>query len=240
MASGDSDVGISTTTRSGCERIRTPNPLSRKTSIIRWFCGQHLCLEHRDTLLLGRLGQVREQDRAKTLALKGVGDLEGDLRPIGAGAFVHRVSHDSVVRARQCHEPEPVPVVDLCGPVRRRAQVDSSREEPQSHGVAGEAFEEAQEVGLIAGTHRAHMHSRAVAQRDIRFAVCRVGGARDRHGQASLPRYGSGFCPVEIPGSAKLGLRPVQAPIELAAELSSLLVVAAPPAGWPSAADAPP
>ena len=42
---------------------------------------------------------------------------------------------------------------------------------------------------------------------------------------ASLARYGSRFCPLEIPGQAKFGLRPIQAPIELPAELSGLVVV---------------
>jgi hypothetical protein len=44
--------------------------------------GQHLGIQHLDAELVGRLGELAEQDRAEPLALHGVGDLERHLGPV--------------------------------------------------------------------------------------------------------------------------------------------------------------
>ena len=125
---------------------------------------QHLCLEHRDTLLLGRLGEMREQDRAKPLPLNGIGDLEGDLRPIGAGAFVDRVPHDSVVArpsvpgARAGSGSRPLRPISP--PRVRSTPAEKNRSPTES---VESPWRKRSRSSLIAGPHRAHMHSRAVA-----------------------------------------------------------------------------
>ena len=45
--------------------------------------GQHLGVEDLDAELVGRLGELAEQDRAEPFALHGVGDLKGHLGPVG-------------------------------------------------------------------------------------------------------------------------------------------------------------
>ena len=63
----------------GSEETSTGNPLSRKTSIIRWFCGHHLGVEDRDAVVDGDLREVGEQDRREPVPLQAVRDRERHL-----------------------------------------------------------------------------------------------------------------------------------------------------------------
>ncbi len=66
----------------------TGKPLSRKTSIMRWFSGSTIGGERRDAALAcGVRRQMGEQRRRQAAALVGVGDRE---RHLGVGALASR------------------------------------------------------------------------------------------------------------------------------------------------------
>ena len=59
-ASSVSEVGSSTWIVPGLDDISAGKPLSRKTSIIRWFSGMTSAVNSRDPIVLRDLGQMGE------------------------------------------------------------------------------------------------------------------------------------------------------------------------------------
>ena len=102
----DSEVGSSISIASGVERMSTGNPLSRKTSIILWLCGQHLGGEDRDPVQLGDCRRGGRAGSSRSRALPRVGDEERDLGAIAAGADIRGMGDDRRRRAAERHERE--------------------------------------------------------------------------------------------------------------------------------------
>ena len=137
---GDRCRALRTSMRSGFERICGLNPLSRKTLGHPVVVGQHRGLEKRDAVLLGGLGEMREQDRSDPTPLKLVCDLEGNLRAIAVGPLVRGVAHEVLVGTGGRDEAVAFLVIDFGGPGRCRLKVGTQREEAKQTRVGREGM----------------------------------------------------------------------------------------------------
>ena len=70
---------------------------------------QHLCDERGETVLLGYLGKMREQDRRDSMSLPCVIDQKRDLGAPGVDPDVGRMSDDRPRVAGLDDQPEPGP-----------------------------------------------------------------------------------------------------------------------------------
>ncbi len=132
IASGVADVGaLDLDAVAVRARISTGKPLSRKTSIMRWFARQHPRGEDGDVRVLRRLRQVGEQDRAEAHALIGVRDLEGHLGRLVVDPHVGGVADDAVVGAGGDDDAVAVAVVHVGRPVGGPVEARPAAEEAQ-------------------------------------------------------------------------------------------------------------
>ena len=182
-ASGDSEVGNSIRITPGMVWVLTGKAAVAEHLDHLVVLGQHLGIEHLDADLVGRLGELAEQDRAEPIALHGVGDLQGHLRPLGmiGLALEAGVADHPAVGAGGGDQPVAAVVVDLGGPLDGLLQVGEAGEEAQPAALVGQALQQLLDRGRVGAPGRPHVHGRAVPQRRRRPP-----DARDRWSLPSL------------------------------------------------------
>ena len=177
-ASGDSEVGNSIRITPGMVWVLTGKAAVAEHLDHLVVLGQHLGIQHLDADLVGRLGELAEQDRAEPIALHGVGDLQGHLRPLGmiGLALEAGVADHSAVGAGGGDQPVAAVVVDLGGPLDGLLQVGEAGEEAQPAALVGQAPQQLLDRGRVGAPGRPHVHGRAVPQDDVGLPMPGIGG----------------------------------------------------------------
>lgn len=152
----------------------------------------HPGVEDGDSTLLGRLREVREQDRAQAAAVVGVRDREGDLGTVARSALVGAVADDALLVTDADQQPVDILVVDGGSPPCRPLEIGAGREEPEGTGLDGEALEEGEQRGFILRGDGTHVRGRAIAQGDIDLPSSRVGSPS---GTGSRRHAATVWCP---------------------------------------------
>jgi hypothetical protein len=126
--------------------------------------GQHLGFEDPHAELIGRLRELAEQDGAEPLALYGIGDLQGNLRPLRTVglAFPTGGGDHTAVGTAGGHQPIATVVVDIGGPLHRFLQVGMAGEEPQPAAPERESRQQLLHGGRVGRPGRPHVHCRPV------------------------------------------------------------------------------
>ena len=124
--------------------------------------GQDVGLEDGHSVLVGRLGKTLQQERAEAAALIRVRDREVDLRPIGGGPVVARLS-DHVLTVDR-HYAAVLAALDP-GPASGRGfEVGRLGAEAEPLRRVGEAAQECQNRRLVGRPGRPYAHRRTVTQ----------------------------------------------------------------------------